>query len=83
MIPSSLAVLESSQCGCSAEIHMPSAFAVGSLAFARQKLLDRDVRREVKDALNSATAWGLILLGSSAATLAAAFQAVTLSFPHI
>jgi hypothetical protein len=66
-----------------ATAHALMAFAVGSLAFVRQRLLDRDVRHEVKDALNSATAWGLILLGSSAATLAAAFQAITLSFPHI
>jgi hypothetical protein len=59
------------------------AFAVGFLAFARQRLQDRDVRREAKDALNSATAWGLILLGSFAATVAAAVQVITLSFPHI
>ena len=59
------------------------AFAAGSLAFARQKLLDNGVRNEAKDALNSATAWGLILLGSCVAMVAAAAQAVILSFPHI
>ena len=59
------------------------AFAVGSLAFARQKLHDDGMRSEAKDALNSATAWGLILFGSCVAMVAAAVQAVMLSFPHI
>jgi hypothetical protein len=59
------------------------AFTVGSLVFVRQRMFDHDVRHEVKDAVNSATAWGLIQLGSFAATLATAFQAITQPLPPI
>jgi hypothetical protein len=38
---------------------------------------------EGKKAMSSATAWGLILIGSVLATLAAAFQTVVQTFPHI
>ena len=69
--------------GATAAGHALEAFAAGSLAFARQKLVNDGVRGEAKNALNSATAWGLILLGSCVAMVAAAAQAVILSFPHI
>jgi hypothetical protein len=69
--------------GATAAGHALKAFAAGSLAFARRKLLDDGVRSEAKEALNSATAWGLILFGSCVAMVAAAVQAITLSFPHI
>jgi hypothetical protein len=36
-----------------------------------------------KKAMNSATAWGLILIGSLLVTFAAVYQSVVLSFPHI
>jgi hypothetical protein len=49
------------------------------LSFARFELKSPEGKR----ALNSATAWGLILVGSVLATLAAAYQSVVLTFPHI
>jgi hypothetical protein len=49
------------------------------LSFVRFKLESPEGRK----AMNSATAWGLILIGSVFATVAAAYQSVVLTFPNI
>jgi hypothetical protein len=54
-------------------------FLAAGLSFAQFKLDSP----EGKKAMNSATAWGLILLGSVFATVAAAYQSVVLTFPNI
>ena len=54
-------------------------FLAAGLSFVRFKLESPEGRK----AMNSATAWGLILIGSVLATVAAAYQSVVLTFPHI
>lgn len=49
------------------------------LSFFRTSLKTEDGKK----ALDSATAWGAILLGSVFATVAAAYQSVVLTWPHI
>lgn len=50
-------------------------FLVGSLAFVRREIFVDADAEEAKKALKSAISWGLILIGSSLAALAAALQA--------
>jgi hypothetical protein len=52
---------------------------VGFLSLAKVELKSVNGHK----ALKSATAWGLILIGSVAASLAGAYQAVALTLPHL